>query len=86
MSRLRTMMDDALQQLGVAGEDGFVIAALYKFVDLPDCRDWQPVLQALCEAGRVRGTLLLADEGINGTICARRDGMGRVLDLSLIHI
>ncbi|MGB1668289.1 MAG: hypothetical protein ACPHE2_00005, partial [Candidatus Puniceispirillaceae bacterium] len=63
-----------------AGEDGFVIAALYKFVDLPDYRDWQPVLQALCEAGGVRGTLLLADEGINGTICARRDGMGRVLD------
>ena len=36
MGRLRTMMDDALQRLGVAGEDGFVIAALYKFVDLPD--------------------------------------------------
>ena len=51
MGRLRTMMDDALQRLGVAGEDGFVIAALYKFVDLPDYRDWQPVLQALCEAG-----------------------------------
>ena len=33
MGRLRTMMDDALQRLGVAGEDGFVIAALYKFVD-----------------------------------------------------
>ena len=80
MGQLRTMMDDALQRLGVAGEDGFVIAALYKFVDLPDYRDWQPVLQALCEAGGVRGTLLLADEGINGTICARRDGMGRVLD------
>ena len=80
MGRLRTMMDDALQRLGVAREDGFVIAALYKFVDLPDYRDWQPVLQALCEAGGVRGTLLLADEGINGTICARRDGMGRVLD------
>ena len=80
MGRLRTMMDDALQRFGVAGEDGFVIAALYKFVDLPDYRDWQPVLQALCEAGGVRGTLLLADEGINGTICARRDAMGRILD------
>ena len=73
-------MDDALQPLGVASEDGFVVAALYKFVDLPDYCNWQPVLQSLCEAGGVRGTLLLADEGINGTICARRDGMGRVLD------
>ena len=80
MGRLRAIMDDALQRLGVAGENGFVIAALYKFVDLPDCRDWQPVLQALCKAGGARGTLLLADEGINGTICARREGMGRVLD------
>ena len=33
MGRLRTMMDDAMQRLSVAGEDGFVIAALYKFVD-----------------------------------------------------
>ena len=74
------MMYDALQRLGVTGEYGFVIAALYKFVDLPDYRDWRPVLQALCEAGGVRGTLLLADEGINGTICDRRDGMGRVLE------
>ncbi|MEK9557693.1 MAG: rhodanese-like domain-containing protein, partial [Alphaproteobacteria bacterium] len=73
-------MDDALQRLGTADDDLFAIAALYKFVDLPDYREWQPVLQALCEASGVRGTLLLAEEGINGTICARRDGMARVLD------
>jgi len=80
MERLQSMMDDALQRLGTADDDLFAIAALYKFVDLPDYREWQPVLQALCEASGVRGTLLLAEEGINGTICARRDGMARVLD------
>ena len=46
----------------------FLTAALYKFVDLPDYAELQAPLQAFCEANDVRGTLLLAAEGINGTI------------------
>ena len=80
MGRLRTEMTDALARLGAATGTGFVVAALYKFVDLPDHAGWQPRLQALCEAHAVRGTLLLAHEGINGTICAPADGMAAVLD------
>ncbi len=80
MGRLRTEMTDALARLGAATGTGFVVAALYKFVDLPDHAGWQSRLQALCEAHAVRGTLLLAHEGINGTICAPGDGMAAVLD------
>ena len=80
MGRLRTEMNDALRRLGVMAEDGFVIAALYKFLDLPDHTEWQLRLQALCDENAVRGTLLLADEGINGTICAPAPGMAAVLD------
>ncbi len=58
----------------------FYAAALYKFVDLPDFADLREPLQALCEAGQVKGTLLLAREGINGTIAGPQAGVMAVLD------
>ena len=57
----------------------FLTAALYKFVDLPDCADLQPALQAVCDANGVKGTLLLATEGINGTVAGLPDGLYAVL-------
>jgi len=80
MPRLQDDMQDALRRLGGVNGPGYVIAALYKFTDLPDYRDLQPIVQALCDAHDVHGTLLLADEGINGTICAAPAGMAAVLD------
>ena len=80
MPHLHDDMQDALRRLGGANGPGYVIAALYKFVDLPDHHDLQPRLQSLCESHNVHGTLLLADEGINGTICAAPAGMAAVLD------
>ena len=56
-----------------------VVVALYKFVTLenyPDLR--QPLLDVMLENG-VKGTLLLAREGINGTIAGPRAGMDVVL-------
>lgn len=46
----------------------FKVAALYKFVALPDHEALQPEILAFCEAQGIRGTLLLAQEGINGTV------------------
>ena len=46
----------------------YLTAALYKFVSLPDYKSLQePILNA-CESNHIKGTLLLAEEGINGTI------------------
>jgi len=57
-----------------------VVAALYKFVALEDYRELrEPLLDTCVDAG-VRGTLLLATEGINGTIAGTRQGIDRVLD------
>ncbi len=53
----------------------FLTAALYKFVPLPDFAALQAPLQAFCESQDVRGTLLLAEEGINGTIAGPADGV-----------
>ena len=56
-----------------------VVAALYKFVTLENYRDMrEPLLQHCISAG-VKGSLLLANEGINGTIAGSREGIGSVL-------
>ncbi len=57
----------------------FLTAALYKFVTLPDFAALQMPLQAFCESQDVRGTLLLAEEGINGTIAGPAQGVRAVL-------
>jgi UPF0176 protein len=58
----------------------YLVAALYHFVSVPGFRDLREPLQALCDANDVRGTLLLAHEGINGTIAGPEAGVRAVLD------
>jgi UPF0176 protein len=55
-------------------------AALYKFVALPDFADLRDPLLACCEAHQIQGTILLAEEGINGTIAGGPDRVYAVLD------
>ena len=57
----------------------FLTAALYRFVDLPDFAALREPLLACCEAHGVKGTLLLAREGINGTIAGPEAGVHAVL-------
>ena len=57
----------------------YLTAALYQFVDLPDFAELRAPLQALCESHGVRGMLLLAHEGINGTIAGPAEGVQAVL-------
>ena len=56
------------------------IAALYQFARFDDPKTLRAPLLALCEANGVRGTLLLAREGINGTIAGSDSGVEAVLD------
>src|SRR5690606_11467321 len=57
----------------------FLVAALYKFVHLPDFRELRAPLLEFCEVQEVKGTLLLAEEGINGTIAGTEAGIRAVL-------
>jgi len=59
--------------------DSIVVAALYKFVRLHGFEQLQQPLLDLMHDNDVRGTLLLADEGINGTISGPRAGVDTVL-------
>ena len=56
----------------------YVVAALYKFVRLPDYITLRDTLYDYMVANKVKGTLLLAEEGINGTICGERAGVDAV--------
>ena len=56
-----------------------VVCALYKFVDLPQYREIQRPLQAKMVEYQVKGTLLLAQEGVNGTISGSRAGIDSLL-------
>ena len=58
----------------------FLVAALYRFVDFPDFEDWREPLRRICSEQAVKGTLLLATEGINGTIAGPDSGIQSVLD------
>ena len=61
--------------------DNYRVAALYKFVAFSDFEDWQQPLLECCLQHGVKGTLLLASEGINGTIAGPADGVEAVLEL-----
>ncbi len=56
-----------------------IIAALYQFTRFSDPAALQPGLLAVCQANGVKGSLLLAPEGINGTIAGSRGGIDSVL-------
>ncbi len=56
-----------------------VVVALYKFVTLEDYQELRQPLLDVLSANGAKGTLLLALEGINGTIAGPREGMDQVL-------
>ncbi|HNV87839.1 MAG TPA: rhodanese-related sulfurtransferase [Methylotenera sp.] len=58
----------------------YLTAALYKFVSLPDYKTLQAPILAECQKHNIKGTLLLAGEGINGTIAGLPDDVRKVLD------
>jgi len=56
------------------------VAALYRFATLAQFEELRAPLKRLCDEQGIKGTLLLASEGINGTIAGSRTGIDRVLD------
>jgi UPF0176 protein len=57
----------------------FLVAALYHFLSFDRFADFRQPLQAMCDDNQVKGTLLIAHEGINGTIAGPQDGIKAVL-------
>jgi len=59
--------------------DSTVIAALYKFHPIADPESVREALETSMDAVDVRGTILVAEEGLNGTIAGSRSGVDTVL-------
>jgi len=70
-------MNDSAEAVGRAP---VCVAALYQFTRFADHAALREPLLRLCEEQGIKGTLLLAAEGINGTIAGPHDGIARVLD------
>jgi UPF0176 protein len=56
-----------------------VVSALYKFVTLENYRELRQPLLEYCLAADIRGSLLLAHEGINGTVAGPRAAIDGLL-------
>lgn len=56
-----------------------VVVTFYKFIGLPDYHDKQLPLLAFCQSQDLKGTILLAEEGINATISGSREAIEAVI-------
>ncbi|EAT13758.1 rhodanese-related sulfurtransferase [Bermanella marisrubri] len=61
-------------------QGSIVVCAMYKFVTLDDYQSIRAPLHNFMETQGIRGTLLLANEGINGTVAGSRTAIDALLD------
>ncbi|GJM05348.1 MAG: UPF0176 protein [marine bacterium B5-7] len=59
--------------------DTIVIVAMYKFVRLDNYEAMQPIVLSFCQERDIYGTLLLAEEGLNGTLAGTRNAIDELL-------
>lgn len=59
--------------------DTWVVAAMYHFKPWPDFENWQERLTMLGEKWEICGSLLIAKEGINGTVAGSREAIDALL-------
>lgn len=57
----------------------YLIATFYKFVNISDLKNKKKQVLALCVQKQVKGTIILAEEGINGTISGSAEAITSVL-------
>jgi UPF0176 protein len=55
-------------------------AAFYQFASLPDFRELREPLRAICADLRLKGSVLLAHEGINGTLAGGSEAITAMVD------
>jgi UPF0176 protein len=61
-------------------DDSFKVAAFYRFAPMRELAILRDGFLKICRSSAVRGTILLAPEGINGTIAGSPAGIDRVLE------
>jgi UPF0176 protein len=56
------------------------VAAFYQFAALPDFRELREPLRAICADLRLKGSVLLAHEGINGTLAGNTEAISALVE------
>src|SRR3954468_5859759 len=56
------------------------VAAFYQFAALPDFRELREPLRAICAGLGLKGSVLLAHEGINGTVAGNTEAIGALVE------
>lgn len=56
------------------------VAAFYQFASLPDFRELREPLRAICAGLSLKGSVLLASEGINGTLAGPAEAIVALVD------
>ena len=59
----------------------YTVATFYKFVTICDLKARKAQIMAWCAANNIKGTIILAEEGINGTIAGQEKAIATVLNL-----
>lgn len=60
-------------------DNTFVIAAFYHFFDFPDFEEKRLPLLAFLKERAIKGSILIAHEGVNGTVAGSRESMDEML-------
>jgi UPF0176 protein len=58
----------------------YQVAAFYQFANLPDFRELREPLRAICAGLELKGSVLLAEEGINATLAGSAQAVAALID------
>ncbi|GAT77034.1 rhodanese domain-containing protein [Ehrlichia ruminantium] len=56
---------------------GYVVSTFYRFVHLSNYYDIRPVLKEFCVQNNIKGTIILAEQGINATIAGSQNSLDK---------
>ncbi|CAI8296676.1 MAG: Thiosulfate sulfurtransferase GlpE [Chloroflexota bacterium] len=66
-------------------EDKFKIIAFYEFKTIESPREMRGLIKSFCSTSKIRGTVIIATEGINGTICGLNHDIDSFLEFTSEH-
>ena len=61
-------------------ESKITIINFYKFINLFDCTQQQDIIKTFCLANSLKGTVLLASEGINATLAGSEESVNKFIN------
>ena len=64
----------------IKSDNAFIVVAFYKFFDLSNIFDLQNKLNSILSVTDIKGTILLANEGLNGTISGKENEILKALE------